>query len=47
VPSSLSLSLLQDHHLQDQRAFLAFKDSSTINILLNFVEMFDRDIKVK
>jgi len=42
----LSLALLQDHHLDNQCAYLAFKDTSTIHILMNFIEMFDQDIKV-
>ncbi|CAF1318528.1 unnamed protein product [Adineta steineri] len=42
----LSLAILHDYNLQDQCAFLAFKDSSTINVMLNFIEMFDRDLKL-
>ncbi|UJR38383.1 hypothetical protein I4U23_031053 [Adineta vaga] len=42
----LSLALLHDYNLQDQSAFFAFKDTSTINVLLNFLEMFDRDLKL-
>ncbi|CAF1304091.1 unnamed protein product [Adineta steineri] len=42
----LSLAILHDYNLQDQCAFLAFKDSLTINVMLNFIEMFDRDLKL-
>ncbi|CAF4251461.1 unnamed protein product [Rotaria socialis] len=42
----LSLALLHDHNLQDRSAFSAFKDSSTMSILLNFIEMYDRDLKL-
>ncbi|CAF1569804.1 unnamed protein product [Adineta ricciae] len=42
----LSLALLHDHNLHDRSAFFAFKDTSTINVLLNFLEMFDRDLKL-
>ncbi|CAF3940699.1 unnamed protein product [Rotaria magnacalcarata] len=42
----LSLALLRDHNLQDRSAFSAFKDSSTMSILLNFIEMYDRDLKL-
>ncbi|CAF0944771.1 unnamed protein product [Rotaria sordida] len=42
----LSLALLHDHNLQDRSAFSAFKDSSTISVLLNFIEMYDRDLKL-
>ncbi|CAF3295728.1 unnamed protein product, partial [Rotaria sp. Silwood2] len=42
----LALALLHDHNLQDRGAFSAFKDSSTISVLLNFIEMYDRDLKL-
>ncbi|CAF0915822.1 unnamed protein product, partial [Didymodactylos carnosus] len=42
----LSLSILKDHDLQDRSAFSAFKDSGAISVLLNFIEMSDRDLKL-